>query len=95
MVALDVALGDLAPCKALDRLVTLLVEAPTASDRGDAERAVAAVIAGAHLGMEWQDIQKGLTGGIVTALPAILILIVVGLLMLLSRRTAFCVVLRT
>jgi NhaC family Na+:H+ antiporter len=42
--------------------------------------AIAALIAGTSLGMEWQDIQKGLTGGIVTALPAILILIVVGLL---------------
>lgn len=41
---------------------------------------VAAVIAGTSLGMPWRDIQKGLTGGIVTALPAILILIVVGLL---------------
>jgi len=42
--------------------------------------AIAALIAGTSLGMEWPDIQKGLTGGIVTALPAILILIIVGLL---------------
>jgi len=41
---------------------------------------VAAFLAGNRLGMEWQEIQKGLTGGIVTALPAILILMVVGLL---------------
>jgi NhaC family Na+:H+ antiporter len=40
----------------------------------------AALIAGIALGMPWADIQKGLTGGIVTALPAILILMVVGLL---------------
>ncbi len=41
---------------------------------------VASVISGAVLGMSWEEVQKGLTGGIVTALPAILILIVVGLL---------------
>ena len=41
---------------------------------------VAAVISGRALGMSWEDIQKGLTGGIITALPAILILMVVGLL---------------
>jgi NhaC family Na+:H+ antiporter len=41
---------------------------------------VAALIAATSLGIPWQDIQKGLTGGIVTALPAILILIIVGLL---------------
>jgi NhaC family Na+:H+ antiporter len=41
---------------------------------------VGALIAATSLGMPWPDIQKGLTGGIVTALPAILILIVVGLL---------------
>ncbi|MFH1766019.1 MAG: Na+/H+ antiporter NhaC [Gemmatimonadota bacterium] len=41
---------------------------------------VAAVISGSALGMSWDEIQKGLTGGIVTALPAILILIIVGLL---------------
>ena len=41
---------------------------------------VAALIAGVSLGMPWADIQKGLTAGIVTALPAILILMVVGLL---------------
>jgi len=41
---------------------------------------VAAVIAGTTLGMSWDEIQKGLTGGIVTALPAILILMIVGLL---------------
>jgi NhaC family Na+:H+ antiporter len=41
---------------------------------------VAAGIAAGSLGMPWQDIQKGLTGGIVTALPAILILMIVGLL---------------
>jgi len=41
---------------------------------------VASVISGSALGMSWVEIQKGLTGGIVTALPAILILIVVGLL---------------
>ncbi len=41
---------------------------------------VAALIAAVNLGMSWHDIQKGLTGGIVAALPAILILIVVGLL---------------
>jgi len=42
--------------------------------------AVAALLAGTRLGMSWHDIQTGLTGGIVTALPAILILIIVGLL---------------
>ena len=41
---------------------------------------IAAIIAGTSLGISWPDIQKGLTGGIITALPAILILIVVGLL---------------
>ena len=41
---------------------------------------VASVISAAALGMSWEEIQKGLTGGIVTALPAILILIIVGLL---------------
>jgi NhaC family Na+:H+ antiporter len=41
---------------------------------------VAALIAAVSLDMPWEEIQKGLTGGIVTALPAILILIVVGLL---------------
>jgi len=41
---------------------------------------VAAVIAGKVLDMPWERIQEGLTGVIVTALPAILILIVVGLL---------------
>ena len=41
---------------------------------------VASAIAGSALGMSWDEIQKGLTAGIVTALPAILILIVVGLL---------------
>jgi NhaC family Na+:H+ antiporter len=41
---------------------------------------VASVLAGAVLKMPWDDIQKGLTQGIVTALPAILILMVVGLL---------------
>jgi Na+:H+ antiporter, NhaC family len=41
---------------------------------------VAAVIAGTMLDMPWERIQDGLTGVIVTALPAILILIVVGLL---------------
>jgi NhaC family Na+:H+ antiporter len=41
---------------------------------------VAAVISGRFLLMSWEDIQKGLTGGIVAALPAILILIIVGLL---------------
>ena len=41
---------------------------------------VAAVVSGTVLGMPWEDIQKGLTGGIVTALPAILILMIVGLL---------------
>jgi len=41
---------------------------------------VAALLAGTRLGMSWNEIQNGLTGGIVTALPAILILIIVGLL---------------
>ncbi len=41
---------------------------------------VASLIAGYNLKMSWDDIQKGLTGGIVTALPAILILMIVGLL---------------
>ncbi len=41
---------------------------------------VAAVISGMSFGMSWDDIQKGLTGGIITALPAILILMIVGLL---------------
>lgn len=41
---------------------------------------VASVIAATALGMSWEEIQNGLTGGIVTALPAILILIIVGLL---------------
>ena len=41
---------------------------------------VAAVISGRALRMSWEDIQNGLTGGIVAALPAILILIIVGLL---------------
>ncbi len=41
---------------------------------------VASAISGSALGMSWDEIQKGLTAGIVTALPAILILIVVGLL---------------
>ncbi|MFO8175300.1 MAG: Na+/H+ antiporter NhaC family protein, partial [Longimicrobiales bacterium] len=41
---------------------------------------VAALVAGVSLRMSWDDIQNGLTGGIVTALPAILILMVVGLL---------------
>jgi len=41
---------------------------------------VAAVISSTLLGMPWEEIQKGLTGGIITALPAILILIIVGLL---------------
>jgi len=41
---------------------------------------VAAALSAGFLGMSWKDIQEGLTGGIVTALPAILILIVVGLL---------------
>jgi len=41
---------------------------------------VATVIAGQVLRMSWDDIQKGLTGGIIAALPAILILMVVGLL---------------
>lgn len=41
---------------------------------------VASLVAGWKLKMPWDDIQDGLTGGIVTALPAILILMVVGLL---------------
>ena len=41
---------------------------------------IAAVIGGAFLGMSWEDIQKGLTAVVMTALPAILILMVVGLL---------------
>ena len=41
---------------------------------------VASVISGRALRMSWEDIQNGLTGGIVAALPAILILIIVGLL---------------
>lgn len=41
---------------------------------------VASLVAGFKLKMPWDDIQNGLTGGIVTALPAILILMVVGLL---------------
>ena len=41
---------------------------------------VAALLAGTALKMPWEEIQKGLTGGIVTALPAILILMIVGLL---------------
>ena len=41
---------------------------------------VAAVIAAGVLGMPWPDIQKGMTKGIIAALPAILILIIVGLL---------------
>ncbi len=41
---------------------------------------IAAVMAGTVLGMSWEGIQKGLTAVIVTALPAILILMVVGLL---------------
>jgi len=41
---------------------------------------VAAVIAGTNLRMSWEEIQNGLTRGIVTALPAILILMIVGLL---------------
>jgi NhaC family Na+:H+ antiporter len=41
---------------------------------------VAAVVAATSLDMPWDEIQKGLTGGIVTALPAILILMIVGLL---------------
>jgi Na+:H+ antiporter, NhaC family len=41
---------------------------------------VASLIAGRFLHMSWEEIQKGLTGVIVTALPAILILMVVGLL---------------
>ena len=42
--------------------------------------AVAAVISGFSLGMSWNDVLKGMTHGIMTALPAILILVVVGLL---------------
>jgi NhaC family Na+:H+ antiporter len=42
--------------------------------------AVAALIAGFSLGMSWNEILKGMTQGIMTALPAILILVVVGLL---------------
>ncbi len=42
--------------------------------------AVAGGISAAFLGMSWHDIQTGMTRGIVAALPAILILIVVGLL---------------
>ena len=41
---------------------------------------VAATISAAALGMSWPDIQTGMTKGIVAALPAILILIIVGLL---------------
>jgi len=41
---------------------------------------VAAVISAGILGMPWPDIQKGMTKGIIAALPAILILIIVGLL---------------
>jgi Na+:H+ antiporter, NhaC family len=41
---------------------------------------VAVFIAGAKLRMSWDEIQEGLTRVIVTALPAILILMVVGLL---------------
>ena len=41
---------------------------------------VAAVISAGVLGMPWPDIQKGMTKGIIAALPAILILIIVGLL---------------
>lgn len=41
---------------------------------------VGSLVAGFWLKMPWDDIQNGLTGGIVTALPAILILMVVGLL---------------
>ncbi len=41
---------------------------------------VASLLAGTALGMSWKEIQEGLTKGIVAALPAILILITVGLL---------------
>ncbi len=41
---------------------------------------VGSLVAGFKLKMPWEEIQDGLTGGIVTALPAILILMVVGLL---------------
>ena len=42
--------------------------------------AVAALIAGFSLGISWDEILKGMAHGIMTALPAILILVVVGLL---------------
>ena len=41
---------------------------------------VASDIAGFSLGMPWPDILKGMTKGIIAALPAILILMIVGLL---------------
>lgn len=41
---------------------------------------VASLLAGKFLGMSWKEIQDGLTKGIVAALPAILILVTVGLL---------------
>lgn len=41
---------------------------------------VAALVASSVLHMSWEDIQRGLTSVIVTALPAILILVIVGLL---------------
>ena len=41
---------------------------------------VAALISGTVLGMDWPEIQTGMTKGIIAALPAILILIIVGLL---------------
>ena len=41
---------------------------------------VAATISASVLGMSWLEIQNGMTKGIVAALPAILILIIVGLL---------------
>lgn len=41
---------------------------------------VAALLGAIFLKMPWQEIQKGLTGGIVMALPAVLILMIVGLL---------------
>jgi len=41
---------------------------------------VAALISGSVLGMDWSEIQTGMTKGIIAALPAILILIIVGLL---------------
>lgn len=41
---------------------------------------VAALISGSVLGMDWTEIQTGMTKGIIAALPAILILIIVGLL---------------